>query len=92
MTSDQRDGRIIRLKTPRSVHREREEREEAEREGRQMVEEELEDENIPSPFQPISSVISEVCVCVCDLCVQTSRDVVLQTSSFSKSLSKKKCR
>ncbi|XP_077957537.1 ADP-ribosylation factor-like protein 13B isoform X2 [Gasterosteus aculeatus] len=39
--------------------REREEREEAEREGRQMVEEELEDENIPSPFQPISSVISE---------------------------------
>lgn len=53
------------LKTPRSVHREREEREEAEREGRQMVEEELEDENIPSPFQPISSVISEVCVCVC---------------------------
>ncbi|KAM8902442.1 ADP-ribosylation factor-like protein 13B isoform 2-T2 [Spinachia spinachia] len=39
--------------------REREEREEAAREGRQMVEEELGEENIPSPFQPISSVISE---------------------------------
>ncbi|KAL6115225.1 arl13b [Pungitius sinensis] len=39
--------------------REREEREEAEREGRQMVQEELDDENVPSPFQPISSVISE---------------------------------
>ncbi|XP_022621307.1 ADP-ribosylation factor-like protein 13B isoform X1 [Seriola dumerili] len=39
--------------------RERQEREEAEREGRPIQEEEPDDENIPSPFQPISSVISE---------------------------------
>ncbi|KAM7375250.1 hypothetical protein PAMA_014374 [Pampus argenteus] len=39
--------------------RERQEREEAEREGRQIQEDEPEDENIPSPFQPIGNVISE---------------------------------
>ncbi|XP_054479874.1 ADP-ribosylation factor-like protein 13B isoform X1 [Anoplopoma fimbria] len=39
--------------------REREEREEAEREGRQIQEEELDEETMPSPFQPISNVISE---------------------------------
>ncbi|XP_034006952.1 ADP-ribosylation factor-like protein 13B isoform X1 [Trematomus bernacchii] len=38
--------------------REREEREEAEREGRPIEEEELDEENIPNPFQPISNVIS----------------------------------
>ncbi|XP_071320907.1 ADP-ribosylation factor-like protein 13B isoform X1 [Trachinotus anak] len=39
--------------------RERQEREEAEREGRPIQEEEPDDENMPSPFQPISNVISE---------------------------------
>ncbi|KAM7365548.1 hypothetical protein PAMP_016465 [Pampus punctatissimus] len=39
--------------------RERQEREEAEREGRQIQAEEPDDENIPSPFQPIGNVISE---------------------------------
>ncbi|XP_075951072.1 ADP-ribosylation factor-like protein 13B isoform X1 [Anarhichas minor] len=39
--------------------RDRQEREEAEREGRQIQEEEPDDENIPSPFQPISNVVSE---------------------------------
>ncbi|XP_070786797.1 ADP-ribosylation factor-like protein 13B isoform X2 [Enoplosus armatus] len=39
--------------------RERQEREEAEREGRQIQEEEPDDENMPSPFQPISNAISE---------------------------------
>ncbi|GAA6227607.1 ADP-ribosylation factor-like protein 13B isoform X2 [Lates japonicus] len=39
--------------------RERQEREEAERDGRLIQEEEPDDENMPSPFQPISNVISE---------------------------------
>lgn len=39
--------------------RERQEREEAEREGRQIQEEEADDENMPSPFQPISNVVCE---------------------------------
>ncbi|KAM6893053.1 ADP-ribosylation factor-like protein 13B isoform 2-T2 [Lycodopsis pacificus] len=39
--------------------RDQQEREEAEREGRQIPEEEPDDENIPSPFQPISNVVSE---------------------------------
>ncbi|XP_019957632.1 ADP-ribosylation factor-like protein 13B isoform X8 [Paralichthys olivaceus] len=39
--------------------RERQEQEEAEREGRPIQEEELDDENIPSPFQPINNYISE---------------------------------
>ncbi|KAK9523713.1 hypothetical protein VZT92_017649 [Zoarces viviparus] len=39
--------------------RDRQEREEAEREGGQIPEEEPDDENIPSPFQPISNVVSE---------------------------------
>ncbi|XP_037618408.1 ADP-ribosylation factor-like protein 13B isoform X6 [Sebastes umbrosus] len=39
--------------------RDREEREEAEREGRQIQEEELDEDNMPSPFQPMSNVISE---------------------------------
>uniref|UniRef100_UPI003AAEF68D ADP-ribosylation factor-like protein 13B isoform X4 n=1 Tax=Centroberyx gerrardi TaxID=166262 RepID=UPI003AAEF68D len=39
--------------------RERLEREEAEREGRQIQEEEPDDENMPSPFQPIGNVINE---------------------------------
>ncbi|XP_056883787.1 ADP-ribosylation factor-like protein 13B isoform X2 [Takifugu flavidus] len=38
--------------------REREEREMAEREGRQILEEDCDEENIQSPFQPISNVIS----------------------------------
>ncbi|XP_074521048.1 ADP-ribosylation factor-like protein 13B isoform X2 [Halichoeres trimaculatus] len=38
--------------------RERQEREEAEREGRQIQEED-DDDNMPSPFQPISNVICE---------------------------------
>lgn len=42
------------------VYRERQEREEAEREGRQVQEEEPDDENAPSPFQPIGDVVSEV--------------------------------
>lgn len=47
--------------TPSPVCRERQEREEAEREGRQVQEEEPDDENAPSPFQPIGNVVSEVC-------------------------------
>ncbi|KAM4602028.1 ADP-ribosylation factor-like protein 13B isoform 2-T2 [Polymixia lowei] len=39
--------------------RDRLEREEAEREGRPIREEEPDDENVPSPFQPIGNVISE---------------------------------
>ncbi|XP_042261096.1 ADP-ribosylation factor-like protein 13B isoform X3 [Thunnus albacares] len=39
--------------------RERQEREEAEREGRQIQEEDPDDENMPSPFQPIGNVISD---------------------------------
>ncbi|CAK6973703.1 ADP-ribosylation factor-like protein 13B isoform X2 [Scomber scombrus] len=39
--------------------RERQEREEAEREGRQIQEEEPDDDNMPSPFQPIGNVVSE---------------------------------
>ncbi|XP_029303808.1 LOW QUALITY PROTEIN: ADP-ribosylation factor-like protein 13B [Cottoperca gobio] len=39
--------------------RDRQEQEEAEREGRQIQEEELDDENMHSPFQPISNKISE---------------------------------
>lgn len=43
----------------------RREREEAEQEGRPIQEEEHDDENIQSPFQPIENVISEVsCHCV----------------------------
>ncbi len=49
-------GRLTSL----SVHRERQEREEAEREGRNIQEEEPEGENMPNPFQPIGSVICEV--------------------------------
>lgn len=48
--------------TSYSVHRERKEREEEEQEGRLIHEEEPDDENMPSPFQPIGDVISEVCV------------------------------
>lgn len=39
--------------------RDREEREEAEREGRPIQEEEPDDENFQSPFQPIGNVVSE---------------------------------
>ncbi|XP_030636637.1 ADP-ribosylation factor-like protein 13B [Chanos chanos] len=39
--------------------RDRQEREEAEREGRQVQEEEPDDGNISSPFQPISNVVTE---------------------------------
>lgn len=46
--------------TPPPLCRERQEREEAEREGRQVQEEEPDDENVPSPFQPIGNVVSEV--------------------------------
>uniref|UniRef100_A0A7N6ASM1 ADP-ribosylation factor-like 13b n=1 Tax=Anabas testudineus TaxID=64144 RepID=A0A7N6ASM1_ANATE len=53
--------------------RERKEREEAEREGRQIQEEEPDDENMPNPFQPIGSVISEVCSC----CVPSTQAAVL---------------
>ncbi|XP_028275433.1 ADP-ribosylation factor-like protein 13B [Parambassis ranga] len=44
------------------AERERQEREEVEREGRPIQEEEPDDENTQSPFQPIGNVISEVCV------------------------------
>lgn len=50
-----REERVKQLR----AERERQEREEAEREGRQIQEEEPDDENMPSPFQPISNVISE---------------------------------
>uniref|UniRef100_A0A8D0B1U7 ADP-ribosylation factor-like 13b n=1 Tax=Sander lucioperca TaxID=283035 RepID=A0A8D0B1U7_SANLU len=53
----ERAERVRRIR----AERERQEQEEAEREGRQIQEEELDDENIPSPFQPISNVITEVC-------------------------------
>ncbi|XP_019113787.2 ADP-ribosylation factor-like protein 13B isoform X8 [Larimichthys crocea] len=39
--------------------RDRQEREEAERDGRPIPEDEPDDENMPSPFQPINSVITE---------------------------------
>ncbi|KAI4896493.1 hypothetical protein NFI96_020383 [Prochilodus magdalenae] len=39
--------------------RDKQEREEAEREGKQINEDELEDANMPSPFQPINSVVTE---------------------------------
>ncbi|XP_055021011.1 ADP-ribosylation factor-like protein 13B isoform X2 [Boleophthalmus pectinirostris] len=39
--------------------RERQEREEAEREGRPIQEDDLEEDNIPNPFQPIGNVITE---------------------------------
>lgn len=48
--------------SPYCFYREREEREMAEREGRQILEEDCDEENIQSPFQPISNVISAVCV------------------------------
>ncbi len=40
--------------------RDRQEREEAEREGRTLKEEDLDDVDMPSPFQPITNVVSEV--------------------------------
>lgn len=52
------------------VHRDRLEREEAEQEGRQIQEEELDDENIQNPFQPINNVISEVCVQMSQHCLR----------------------
>uniref|UniRef100_A0A8B9GT14 ARF like GTPase 13B n=1 Tax=Astyanax mexicanus TaxID=7994 RepID=A0A8B9GT14_ASTMX len=54
---DKKD-RAERVKKIRE-ERDRQEREEAEREGRQIKEEESEDANMPSPFQPINSVITE---------------------------------
>ncbi|XP_034720397.1 ADP-ribosylation factor-like protein 13B isoform X1 [Etheostoma cragini] len=51
----ERAERVRRIR----AERERQEQEEAERDGRQIMEEELDDENIPSPFQPISNVITE---------------------------------
>ncbi|XP_072304786.1 ADP-ribosylation factor-like protein 13B isoform X2 [Eucyclogobius newberryi] len=39
--------------------RERLEREEAQSEGRQLPEEELHEDNIPNPFQPISTIVTE---------------------------------
>lgn len=40
--------------------RDKQEREEAEREGRTLKEDELDDVNMPNPFQPINSVVTEV--------------------------------
>lgn len=40
--------------------RDRQEREEAEREGRTLKEDELDDANMPNPFQPINNVVTEV--------------------------------
>lgn len=40
--------------------RDRQEREEAEREGRTLKEEDLDDVNIPNPFQAINNVVNEV--------------------------------
>lgn len=48
------------LKTSYCVCREREELERAKCEGRQIQEEEFNDENMQDPFRPISSVISAV--------------------------------
>ncbi|XP_055084527.1 ADP-ribosylation factor-like protein 13B [Periophthalmus magnuspinnatus] len=39
--------------------RERQEREEAEREGRQLQEDDLDEDNIPNPFQPIENINDE---------------------------------
>ncbi|XP_056110405.1 ADP-ribosylation factor-like protein 13B isoform X3 [Rhinichthys klamathensis goyatoka] len=39
--------------------RDRQEREEAEREGRTLKEDELDDANMPNPFQPINNVVTE---------------------------------
>ncbi|XP_067259081.1 ADP-ribosylation factor-like protein 13B isoform X3 [Chanodichthys erythropterus] len=39
--------------------RDKQEREEAEREGRTLKEDELDDVNMPNPFQPINSVVTE---------------------------------
>ncbi|ROL42618.1 tRNA (cytosine(34)-C(5))-methyltransferase, mitochondrial [Anabarilius grahami] len=39
--------------------RDKQEREEAEREGRTLKEEELDDVNMPNPFQPINNVVTE---------------------------------
>lgn len=64
---------ITKRLTSYFVHRERKEREEAEREGRPIQEEEPDDENMPSPFQPIGNLISEVCRC----CVPTTQAGVL---------------
>ncbi|XP_039505453.1 ADP-ribosylation factor-like protein 13B [Pimephales promelas] len=41
--------------------RDRQEREEAEREGRTLKEDEVDDVNMPNPFQPINNVLTEVC-------------------------------
>lgn len=49
---------------PNCFCRDREEREMAEREGREIVEEDCDEEIIQSPFQPISNVISVVCATV----------------------------
>lgn len=49
---------------PNCFRREREEREMAEREGREILEEDCDEEIMQSPFQPISNVISVVCVTV----------------------------
>ncbi len=40
--------------------RDRQEREEAEREGRTLKEEDLDNVDMPNPFQPITNVVSEV--------------------------------
>lgn len=42
------------------THRDRQEREEAEREGRTVKEEELDNVNMSNPFQPINNVVTEV--------------------------------
>lgn len=60
LTSDQRACHYSERLTSSCVHRDRQEREEAERDGRPIPEDEPDDENMPSPFQPINSVITEV--------------------------------
>lgn len=63
--------------SPDCFCREREEREMAEREGRQILEEDCDEENIQSPFQPISNVISVVCVLLlCYCCTQSENSLI----------------
>ncbi|KAJ0009373.1 hypothetical protein NQD34_001075 [Periophthalmus magnuspinnatus] len=50
-----------RAERVRRIREERQEREEAEREGRQLQEDDLDEDNIPNPFQPIENIVTEAC-------------------------------
>lgn len=68
---------------PNCFRREREEREMAEREGREIVEEDCDEEIIQSPFQPISNVISVVCGTVAFSLKSTSLAELTKNGSYS---------